>query len=47
MKSIHDGNTPVGIIAADKDKNISIEKALNAASKKVVVERPSYLYSHI
>ena len=46
-KSIRDGNTPVGIIAADKDKKISIEKALRAASKKVVVEWPSYLYSHI
>ena len=42
-----DGNTPVGIIAADKDKKISIKKALRAASKKVVVEWPSYLYSHI
>jgi len=46
-KSIRDGNTPVGIIAADKDKKITIEKALRAASKKVVVEWPSYLYSHI
>ena len=46
-KSILDGNTPVGIITADKDKKISIEKALRAASKKVVVEWPSYLYSHI
>ena len=46
-KSIRDGNTPVGITAADKDKKISIEKALRAASKKVVVEWPSYLYSHI
>ena len=46
-KSIRDGNTPVGIITADKDKKISIEKALRAASKKVVVEWPSYLYSHI
>ena len=42
-----DGNTPVGIIAADKDKKISIKKALRAASKKVVVEWPSYLYSYI
>ena len=42
---IRDGNTPVGIIAADKDKKISIEKALKAASKKVVVEWPSCLYS--
>ena len=46
-KSIRDGNTPVGIICTDKDKKISIEKALRAASKKVVVEWPSYLYSHI
>jgi len=46
-KSIREGNTPVGIICADKDKKISIEKALRAASKKVVVEWPSYLYSHI
>ena len=46
-KSIRDGNTPVGIICTNKDKKISIEKALRAASKKVVVEWPSYLYSHI
>ena len=46
-KSIRDGNTPVSIIAVDKDKKISIEKALRAASKKVVVKWPSYLYSHI
>ena len=46
-KSICAGNTPVGIICADKDKKILIEKALRAASKKVVVEWPSYLYSHI
>ena len=46
-KSIHDSNTPVGIICSDKDKKISFEKALRAASKKVVVEWPSYLYSHI
>ena len=46
-KSIRDGNTPVAIVAADKDKKIAIEKALRAASKKVVVEWPSYLYSHI
>jgi len=43
-KLIRDGNTPVGIIAADNYKKISIEKA---ASKRVVVEWPSYLYSHI
>ena len=30
-----------------KIKKISIEKALRAASKKVVVKWPSYLYSHI
>ena len=47
MKSIHDGSTPVGIIAADKDKKILIEKALRAASKKVVMEWPSHLYSHM
>ena len=46
-KSIRDGNTPVGIIAADKDKKILIEKALRAASKKVVMEWPSHLYSHM
>lgn len=46
-KSIREGNTPVAIVAADKDKKIAIEKALRAASKKVVVEWPSYLYSHI
>ena len=40
-KSICEGNIPVGIICADKDKKISIEKALRAASKKVVVEWPS------
>ena len=47
MKSIQYGSTHVGLIAADKDKKISFEKALRAASKKVVVEWPSYLYSHI
>jgi len=47
MKSIRDGNTHVDINAAVKDKKISIEKALRAASKKVVMEWPSYLYSHI
>ena len=46
-RSIREGNTPVAIVATDKDKKISIEKALRAASKKVVVEWPSYLYSHI
>ena len=46
-RSIREGNTPVAIVASDKDKKISIEKALRAASKKVVVEWPSYLYSHI
>ena len=46
-RSIREGNTPVAIVANDKDKKISIEKALRAASKKVVVEWPSYLYSHI
>ena len=46
-KSIRHGNTPVGIITAVKEKKILIEKTLRAASKKVVVEWPSYLYSHI
>ena len=46
-KSIGDDNTPVGIIAADKDKKILIDKALRAASKKVVMEWPSHLYSHM
>ena len=46
-RSIREGNTPVAIVATDKDKQISIEKALRAASKKVVVEWPSHLYSHI
>ena len=46
-KLICNGNTPVGIICNNKDKKISIEKALRAASKQVVVEWPSYLYSHI
>ena len=35
------------IIAADKDKKISIEKALRAASKKIVDEWPVYHHSHI
>ena len=46
-RSIREGNTTVAIVTADKNKKISIEKALRAASKKVVVEWPSYLYSHI
>ena len=46
-RAIREGNVPCAIIAADRDKKIAIEKALRAASKKVVFEWPAYLYSHI